>query len=142
MNSGRLPNPKIERFISNSAEIRVDERISREYIQHRFSKSKTDGGRYWIVKVQKDLMEITKGILSRRTLIKFQNWYLSKYNSYDVRSKYYTYTRSFLEFIYKTTGNQLARDLKEVQILSKGECPTIHTTTSLRSSSSKRSTSA
>ncbi|AEA46752.1 tyrosine-type recombinase/integrase [Archaeoglobus veneficus] len=108
------PKAEIERFTQNSAEIKVDERISREYIQYRFTKSKTDGGRYWITKIQKDLMEKTKGILSRRTLIEFQNWYMSEYNSYDVLHKYYTYTKSFLEYVYKTTGNPLARDLKEV----------------------------
>ncbi|RLI78131.1 hypothetical protein DRP05_08240 [Archaeoglobales archaeon] len=34
--------------------------------------------------------------------------------SYEVQSKYYTYTRSFLEYLYKITGNPFARDLKDV----------------------------
>ncbi len=57
------------------------------------------------MKVQKDLMEKTGGKLNRKTLIDFQNWYMNQYDSFDVLRKYYTYTRAFLEYVYKVTGN-------------------------------------
>ena len=66
-------------------------------------------------------MEKTGGKLNRKTLIGFQNWYMNQYDSYDVLRKYYTYTRAFLEYVYKVTGNPLARDLKD--ILDKPERP-------------------
>ena len=66
-------------------------------------------------------MEKTGGKLNRKTLIGFQNWYMNQYDSFDVLRKYYTYTRAFLEYVYKTTGNPLARDLKD--ILDKPERP-------------------
>lgn len=66
-------------------------------------------------------MEKTGGKLNRKTLIDFQNWYMTTYDSFDVLRKYYTYTRAFLEYVYKVTGNPLARDLKD--ILDKPERP-------------------
>ncbi len=122
LNSGhRHSSPQLNHFPPIKEEIKVDENLSAEYIKYRFSKNKTERGRYWITKVQKDLMEKTKGKLNRRTLIDFQNWYMSTYDSFDVLRKYYTYTRAFLEYVYKTTGNPLARDLKD--ILDKPERP-------------------
>ncbi len=93
--------------------IRVSKGLSESYLEYRYSKVKSKMSKYWIEKCQRELMERTNGVLSRESLIKFQNWYLSHY-SYQTQKKFYDNTRAFLEFVFKHTGNPLARELKEI----------------------------
>ena len=95
-------------------EIKVDHKLLEDYIKYRFAKNKTKDGRLWIEKHLRDFINVTGGIISRETLLKYQNWYMSKYPSYESRHKCYTYARNILEFLYKMTGDYRFRELKEV----------------------------
>ncbi len=70
--------------------------------------------RWWIERTVKKLFKFTNGKITRDKLLKFQNWYKKKYG-YDGRQcKFHDNTGNFLEWLYKRTGNDEYRKLKEI----------------------------
>ena len=72
-------------------------------------------------KIFKDLLEVTGRIISRDSILKFQNWYMTKYSHYETRKKYYTTTKNFLKWLYKKTGDYRFRELKELLVTLKDQ---------------------
>ena len=70
-------------------------------------------------KIFKDLLEVTGRIISRDSILKFRNWYMTKYSHYETRKKYYTTTKNFLEWLYKKTGDYRFRELKGLLVTPK-----------------------
>ena len=85
----------------------------KEYLEYRFSRVTSEKSKKWIRKVITELMNRTKGILSRESLMQFQNWYKSNYG-YESQCKYHDNTSNFLEWLYKRTGDYEFRKLKEI----------------------------
>ncbi|MBE8540389.1 hypothetical protein [Geoglobus acetivorans] len=98
---------------------KIDDRTEEEYIFFRFTNNKTKDGQRRIEKIFKDLLEVTGREISRDSILKFQNWYMTKYSHHETRKKYYTNTRNFLEWLYKKTGDYRFRELKELLVTPK-----------------------
>ena len=94
-------------------EYRLKDGEIQEYFEYRKSKVKSDKTLYWIEKSIRELMNHTKGKINRKTLIKFQNWFKSKYG-YQSQCKFHDNTKNLLEWLYKKTGDTFFRDLQDV----------------------------
>ena len=92
---------------------KVNADLSIEYLKYRLSRVKSKKSRYWIDKAHRELLSRTDGVISRETLMNFQNWYRQNYD-YQAQCKFHDNTKNFLEWLYKRTGNSFFRDLQEV----------------------------
>jgi integrase len=102
----RLNNPVRDSY-------RLKKSTIEDYLEYRFSRIKSENSKYWIEKTIKELMRHTKREISRKSLMKFQNWFKRNYG-WDAQCKMHDNTKNLLEWLYKKTGNPYFRDLKDV----------------------------
>jgi len=100
-------------FASSGNKALKIENYVKEYLEYRYSRIKSEKSKWWIKRVIDHLIEKTGGELSRERLLKFQNWYKTKYN-YDGQCKFHDTTKNFLEWLYKRTGNPEFKELAEI----------------------------
>ena len=73
----------------------------------------SEESKYWIEKTLRELLKRTNSKLTRESLLAFQSWYMKNYD-YEAQKKYYDNTRAFLEYLYKETGDEYYRQLKDI----------------------------
>ncbi len=108
-----MGSPGFEPGTSASSRLPKIKDLVEEYLEYRFSRVNSEKSKWWIQKTINELMKHTRGNLSREKLMKFQNWYKTNYE-YEAQCKFHDNTRNFLEWLYKRTGNEEFRKLKEV----------------------------
>ena len=111
--SNSRPSPcEVSKSVKTTLE-KLSEDVIKEYLEYRFAKIKSEKSRWWIKKTVEELFNFTKGKLTRNKLLKFQNWYKKKYE-YEGQIKFHDNSRNFLEWLYKKTGSEEYRKLKEI----------------------------
>ncbi|WP_456469640.1 hypothetical protein [Archaeoglobus sp.] len=101
------------RFGGSRAEYKVNKSVVAEYFEYRLSRVKAEKSHYWIKKSIMDYLKFSKYKIDRDSLMRFQNWYKSKYE-FEGQAKYHSNLRNFLEWLYKKTGNHAFRELKDI----------------------------